>query len=176
MSQWFIVHVRTGHEDKIRKLIEARFRNAGNSQIKQIIIPTEDVAETTKGEKVVKERKFLPGYLLVETEDHVDEVSWHMIRTTEGVYKILGAGTRPAPLDNLEINRLLRELEERKTKPVPKVEFARGEKVEIIDGPFVNFTGIVEEVNQEKERLKVSVSIFGRSTTLELNFWQVEKE
>ncbi|MGC9066646.1 MAG: transcription termination/antitermination protein NusG [Candidatus Ratteibacteria bacterium] len=175
MSKWFIVHVRTGHEEKIKKLIESRLANTGNTSIKQIIIPTEDVIDSTKGEKTVRPRKFFPGYLLIEAEDDVDEMTWHLVKTTNGVFNVLGAGTRPAPLQNNEINNLLREIEERKTKPVPKVEFSKGDKVVITNGPFLDFTGVVEEVNNERERLKVSVSIFGRSTILELNFWQVEK-
>ncbi len=175
MSKWFIIHVRTGHEEKIKKLIESKLINAGNAMVKQIIVPTEDVAETLKGEKIVKKRKFFPGYLIAETEDSVDEFTWHLIKTTNGVFNVLGAGTKPAPLGEKEADSLKQTIEERKTKPVPKVEFSKGDKVEIIDGPFVNFTGVVEDINNEKERLKVSVSIFGRSTILELNFWQVEK-
>ncbi|HRS06261.1 MAG TPA: transcription termination/antitermination protein NusG [Candidatus Ratteibacteria bacterium] len=175
MSKWFIVHVRTGHEEKIKKLIESKLSNTGNKTVKQVIVPTEDVAETLKGEKTVKKRKFFPGYLIVETEDNVDDATWYLIKTTNGVFKVLGAGTKPAPLGAKEADNLKQTIEERKTKPVPKIEFNKGDKVEIIDGPFVNFTGIVEDINNEKERLKISVSIFGRSTILELNFWQVEK-
>jgi len=177
MGKWFIVHVRTGHEDKTKKLIEARLANAGNTMVKQIIIPTEDVVEveSSKGEKTIKPRKFFPGYLLIETEDNIDDLTWHLIKTTSGVFNVLGAGTRPAPLQGNEVKNLLREIEERKAKPVPKIEFNKGDKVVITEGPFVDFTGVVEDVNNDKERLKVSVSIFGRSTILELNFWQVEK-
>ncbi|MCM8759410.1 MAG: transcription termination/antitermination protein NusG [Candidatus Omnitrophica bacterium] len=175
MSKWFIVHVRTGQEDKIKKLIEARLSNAGNTKIKQIIIPTENIVENIKGNKKVRPKRFFPGYLLLEAEDEVDDITWHLIKSTNGVLNVLGAGTRPAPLQNKEIDNLLQEIEERKTKPVPKIEFNKGDKVVITDGPFVNFNGLVEDVNSEKERLKVSVSIFGRSTILELNFWQVEK-
>jgi transcriptional antiterminator NusG len=178
MSQWYILHVRTGQENKIRKLIESRVQDLAGEhakQIKQIIIPMEEVSEVSDGERVIKERRYLPGYLLMETEDNVDELVWHSIKTTPGMFGTLGAGIKPAPLATAEITKLLKELEERKTKPVPKVEFNKKDKVEVIDGPFMNFTGIIEEVNQEKERLKVSVSIFGRSTMLELSFWQVEK-
>ncbi|MCX7705920.1 MAG: transcription termination/antitermination protein NusG [bacterium] len=175
MSKWFIVHVRTGQEEKIKKLLESRLSNTGNTKIKQIIIPTENVVESIKGNKMVRPKKFFPGYLILETEDEVDDITWHLIKTTNGVFNVLGAGTRPSPLQGNEINNLLREIEERKSKPVPKIEFSKGDKVVITDGPFVNFNGLVEDVNNEKERLKVSVSIFGRSTILELNFWQVEK-
>ncbi|MCM8825553.1 MAG: transcription termination/antitermination protein NusG [Candidatus Omnitrophica bacterium] len=175
MGNWFIVHVRTGHEDKIKKLIESRLRNAGNKKIKQIVIPTEDVVETSNGEKTIRARKLFPGYLILETEEDVDDLTWHLIKATNGVFSVLGAGTRPSPLEEKEVGNLLKEIEERKTKPVPKVEFNKGDKVRITDGPFLDFAGLVEDVNNEKERLKVSVSIFGRSTILELNFWQVEK-
>ncbi len=175
MSKWFIVHVRTGHEEKIKRLIESKLVNAGNMKIKQIVIPTEDVVETTKGEKTVKPRKFFPGYLLIEADDDVDDLTWHIVKTTNGVFNVLGAGTSPSPLQGSEIDNLLQEIEERKAKPVPKIEFSRGDKVVITDGPFLDFTGVVEDVNNERERLKVSISIFGRSTILELNFWQVEK-
>ncbi len=175
MSKWFIIHVRTGHEEKIKKLIESKLTQASNTVVKQIIVPTEDVSETLNVEKKIKKRKFFPGYIIIETEDDVDDRTWYLIKATNGVFKILGAGKKPAPLEEKETNSLKQTIEERKVKPVPKVEFNKGDKVEIIDGPFINFTGIVEDANNEKERLKVSVSIFGRSTILELNFWQVEK-
>ena len=178
MSKWYILHVRTGQEKKIQKLIQSRISDIPDGQgqqVKQLIIPMEEVSEVSQGARVIKERRYLPGYLLMETEDHVDENVWHRLRTTPGVFGSLGAGTRPAPLETGEVAKLLKELEEKKSKPVPKVEFTKKDKVEIVDGPFMNFTGVVEEVNNEKERLKVSVSIFGRSTMLELSFWQVEK-
>jgi len=174
MSQWYVFHVRTGQENKIKKLIEARCE-APNDTVLQVIIPEEDVVDMSKGQKKVQKRKFLPGYILMETADHVDENTWHLLRTTPGVFKVLGAGTKPAALENREIGQLLKELEDRKSKPVPKVEFSKGDKIEVKNGPFINFGGIVEEVNNERERLRVSVSIFGRSTILELDFWQVEK-
>ncbi len=178
MSQWYILHVRTGQENKIRTLIQSRIEDLSkeeSGQIKQIIIPMEEISDVSSGEKKIKERRYLPGYLLMETEKTIDEIVWHKIKTTPGVFGTLGAGVKPAALEASEITKLLKELEERKSKPIPKMEFNKKDKVEIVDGPFMNFTGIVEEVNHEKERLKVSVSIFGRSTILELSFWQVEK-
>lgn len=175
MGKWYILHVRTGQEDRIKKLIENRI-NDDKKRILQIIIPKEDVAEVEKGEKKLKSRRFWPGYMLIELEDEEDnEIVWHRIRTTPGIFKFLGAGEKPVPLKEEEINKILKEIEERKSKPSPKIEFKVGDRIEIIDGPFVNFTGVVEEVYSDKERLKVSVSIFGRATSLELNFWQVEK-
>ncbi len=175
MGKWYILHVRTGQEDKIRKLIENRI-NSDKKRITQIIIPKEDVAEVEKGAKKVKSRRFWPGYMLIELDENEDnEIIWYRIRTTPGILKFLGAGEKPVPLSKEEVDRILKEIEERQSKPVPKVEFKVGDRIEIIDGPFINFTGVVEEVYPEKERLKVSVSIFGRATSLELNFWQVEK-
>jgi len=175
MDKWYILHVRTGQEEKIKKLLENRL-NKDSQNIKQIIIPVEDIAEISDGQKKIKSRRYWPGYMLIEVGDLKDnEVVWHSIRTTQGVLGFLGAGVNPVPLAETEVNKILNEIEDRKGKPVPKVEFDKGEKVEVIDGPFVNFSGIVEEVFPDKERLKVSVSIFGRATLLELDFWQVER-
>jgi transcriptional antiterminator NusG len=114
--------------------------------------------------------------VLIELENEADnELVWHSIRTTGGVLKFLGAGAKPVPLAEGEVGKIITELAEKKGKPTPKVEFKQGDKVEIIDGPFVNFSGLVEEVFPERERLKISVSIFGRATLLELNYWQVER-
>lgn len=170
MGKWYILHVRTGQEEKIRKLLENRI-NEDKKRITQIIIPKEGNQEK---EKVVK--RFWPGYMLVELEDDSDnEIIWHKIRTTPGVLGFLGAGKNPVPLKQTETEKILQEIEERKKKPVLKVEFKVGDRVEIIEGPFLNFTGVVEEVFSDKERIRVSVSIFGRATSLELNFNQVEK-
>jgi len=176
MGKWYILHVRTGYEDKIRRLLESGVNRDGK-HILQIIVPTEDVAEVSHGERKIKTRKYWPGYVLVEIADDSDnEVVWHAIRTTQGVLGFLGASkAKPVHLGEDDVQRILKELEEKKGKPTPKVEFHPGDKVEIIEGPFVNFTGIVEEVYPDKERLKVSVSIFGRGTLLELAYWQVER-
>jgi len=175
MGKWYILHVKTGQEEKIKKLLESRI-NDDKKRITQIIIPKEEVAEVEKGEKKLKSRRFWPGYMLIEIDDEWDnEIVWHKIRTTPGIFKFLGAGEKPVSLREEEINKVLKEIEERKSRPAPKVEFKVGDRIEIIDGPFVNFTGVIEEVYPDRERVKVSVSIFGRSTSLELNFWQVEK-
>ncbi len=175
MSKWYILHVKTGNEERIKKLLEKRL-NEEKKRINQIVIPKEEILEVEKGEKKSKSRRFWPGYVLIEIEDDSDnEIVWHKIRTTPGVFGFLGAGETPVPLKEEEVSRILREIDERKSKPLPKVEFKVKDRIQIIDGPFVGYTGVVEEVYLEKERLKVSVSIFGRSTSLELNFWQVEK-
>ncbi|MCM8772383.1 MAG: transcription termination/antitermination protein NusG [Candidatus Omnitrophica bacterium] len=175
MGRWYILHVRTGQEEKIKKLLENRV-NEDTQKIKQIIIPTEKILEVEKGEKKSKNKRFWPGYILIEIEDEFDnEIVWHKIRTTPGVFGFLGAGETPVPLKEEQVSAILKEIEERKSKPAPKVEFKVNDRIEIIDGPFVGYTGIVEEVYPDKERIKVSVSIFGRSTSLELNYWQVER-
>jgi len=174
MGNWYILHVRTGQEDKIKKLLENQI-NKKEKKISQIIIPKEEVAERGKEEKK-RTRRFWPGYMLIEINPDFDnEILWHRIRTTTGVLNFLGAGEKPVPLQQEEVKNVLEEVEKRKSKPVPKVEFKEGDKVEITEGPFMNFTAIVEEVYPDKERIKVSVSAFGRSTPLELNYYQVEK-
>lgn len=173
MSKWFILQVKTGHEDKIKKLL---FNQEDESlkKIEQIVIPKEDVSEVVRGEKKVRSRKFWPGYILVEIADDADDMIWHKIKTTQGVIKFLGAGN-PVPLSEFEAKKIMNEVEEKKGKTTPKLEFSIGDTVEITDGPFVNFDGIVEEIFPDKERLRVSISIFGRATPVELNYWQVEK-
>ncbi|MCM8818625.1 MAG: transcription termination/antitermination protein NusG [Candidatus Omnitrophica bacterium] len=175
MGKWYILHVRTGQEEKIKKLLENRV-NEDKKIISNIFIPKEEILEVEKGEKKAKSRRFWPGYMLIEIEDEWDnEVIWHKIKTTPGVFGFLGAGETPVPLKEDEVEKILNEIEERRAKPLPKVEFKVKDRIEVIDGPFVGYHGVVEEVYPDRERLKVSVSIFGRSTSLELNFWQVEK-
>jgi len=175
MGNWYILHVRTGQEEKIRKLLENQINTGNEKLITQIIIPKEEVVEKGKEDKK-STRRFWPGYMLIEiNSDYDNEILWHKIRTTTGVLNFLGAGDKPVPLQPQEIKKVLEEVEKRKSKPTPKLEFKEGDKVEIIEGPFMNFTAVIEEVYPEKERIKVSVSAFGRSTPLELSFWQVEK-
>jgi transcriptional antiterminator NusG len=175
MGRWYILHVRTGQEETVKKMLLNQ-QEEDISAIKQVIIPTEDVSDISKGEKKIKKRRFWPGYILIEIDEQKEnEIVWHMIRKTPGVLGFLGAGQNPTPLSQEEAEKVLSEVEERKSKPTPKVEFSVGDKVEIIDGPFLNFSGIVEEVYPNTQRLKISVSIFGRATPVELNYWQVEK-
>jgi len=175
MGRWYILHVRTGQEDKVKKMLLNQ-QEEDTGAIKQVIIPKEEVSEISDGEKKIKTRNFWPGYILIEIDEQKEnEIVWHMIRKTPGVLGFLGAGQNPVPLSQEEAEKVLSEVEERKSKPTPKVEFSVGDKVEITDGPFVNFSGIVEEVYPNTQRLKVSVSIFGRATPVELNYWQVEK-
>ncbi|MCM8769654.1 MAG: transcription termination/antitermination protein NusG [Candidatus Omnitrophica bacterium] len=175
MDHWYILHVRTGYEEKVKKLLENNL-NRETCRVKQIIVPTENVAEISHGERTIKKRKYWPGYILIQLDSEAENDSvWHAIRTTPGVLSFLGAGETPVPLSEEEVQKIIAELADREKKPTPRVEFKPGDKVEIVDGPFINFSGIVEEVYPERERLKVSVSIFGRATLLELNYWQAEK-
>lgn len=177
MGRWYILHVRTGQEEKVKKILLNQ-QGEETSIIKQVIIPKEIISEVPQGEKErkIKSRRFWPGYILIEIDEQKEnEVVWHMIRKTPGVLGFLGAGRTPVSLSLEEAEKILNEIEEKKNKPTPKVEFNIGDKVEIIDGPFVNFSGVVEEVYHNTQRLKVSVSIFGRATPVELNYWQVEK-
>ena len=171
-KRWYIVHTKTNQERKVKSLLDHLIRQ-GESNIFQAIVPTEKITEIIKGQRKVRSREFFPGYILVEMD--LDEETWHKIRTTSNVLGILGESDRPTPLPEEEVRTLLDVLEEKKKKPSPKVEFEKGEHVEIKEGPFVNFSGIVEEINPEKERLKVGIFIFGRATMVELEYWQVEK-
>ncbi|MBI2174288.1 MAG: transcription termination/antitermination factor NusG [Candidatus Omnitrophica bacterium] len=172
--QWYIIHAQTGQELKVKANIENRMRqgNAG-TQIAQVLVPTERVAEVRSGKKRISERKFFPGYLLVQME--MTDESWHLVRTTPGVTGFIGAGRRPVALADEEVAEILRQTEERKEKPTSRVTFQKGEGVRVIEGPFTNFSGVIEEVNTNRGKLKVLVSIFGRQTPVELEFWQVER-
>ena len=175
MGRWYILHVRTGQEEKVKTILINQQEEDTNA-IKQVVIPKEEISDMSHGEKKIKTRRFWPGYILIEVDElKENEIVWHMIRKTPGVLGFLGAGQNPVPLSQEETEKILSEIEERKSKPIPKVEFEVGDKVEITDGPFVNFSSIVEEVYHNAQRLKVSVSIFGRATPVELNYWQVEK-
>ncbi len=174
MKNWYIVHTLSGAEEKAKANLQSRI-NAFNMQelVEKIVIPKEQVTEVRLGKKRVLERKFLPGYILVYMEMN-DEV-WLFVKRTPGIANFIGQGRKPLPIPQEEVDKILVKAEESKAKPAPKVLFEQGESVRVIEGPFVNFTGVVEEVNAEKGKLKVSVSIFGRTTPVELEFWQVEK-
>ncbi len=173
-KQWFIVHTYSGYERFVMESIRQRADEAGlTHKFGQIIIPTEDVVEIKGGRKVVSTKRAYPGYIIVEME--LDDVTWHLVRQTPKVTGFVGSGRKPIPLSRDEVNQIVRHMEKTSEKPKPKHTFEKGEAVRIIDGPFYNFNGIVEEVNHEKNTLKVLVTIFGRSTPVELEFLQVEK-
>ena len=172
-KRWYVIHTQTGQEEKVRSNLESKLQGDLKELISQIFIPTETVSEVKDGKKKISQRKFFPGYVLVEMD--LNEKSWYAIRNTPGVSGFVGSGRKPLPLPEEQIRTILKQTEEKKEKPSPKVVFERGEAVKVIEGPFTNFNGNIDEVNPDKGRLKVMVSIFGRATPVELEYWQVEK-
>ena len=171
---WYIIHTQTGQELKVKSAIEGKMQQGvDGGLVGAVLVPTEKVTEVRGGKKRVSERKFFPGYLLVQME--MTDESWHLVRTTQGVTGFIGAGRRPVSLSEDEVSEILRQTEERKDKPTPRVTFQKGEGVRVIEGPFTNFSGVIEEINTARGKLKVLVSIFGRQTPVELEFWQVER-
>lgn len=174
VKRWYIIHTQTGQELKVKSSLESKIQQGlDQSRIGRVLVPTERVAEVRSGKKRITERKFFPGYLLVEME--MTDESWHLVRTTAGVTGFIGAGRKPVSLSDEEVAEILRQTEERKDKPTPRVTFQKGEGVRVIEGPFTNFSGVIEEVNATRGKLKVLASIFGRQTPVELEFWQVER-
>jgi transcriptional antiterminator NusG len=173
--QWYIIHTYSGFEKKVKESLESRVAAFGLlDKIGQVLIPTEDVVEVRGGKKVVSPRMFYPGYVLVEME--MDDYTWHVVRSTPRVTGFVGTGQTPSPLSDDEVQNILHRAATPSDRPKPKLVFERNEQVRIVDGPFANFTGVVEEVNADRSTLKVSVTIFGRSTPVELDFGQVEKQ
>jgi len=174
MKNWYVVHTQTGAEDKVKTSLENKIVSQGLSDlIIRVIIPTEQVSEVRSGKRKISQRKFFPGYLLVEME--LSEQTYLFIKTTPGVTGFIGLGKRPMPLPQQEVDNILKRAEETQAKPSPKIIFERGEQIKVTEGPFVNFNGTIEEIHPEKGKLKASISIFGRSTPVELEYWQVEK-
>ena len=173
-KQWYIIHTYSGYERKVAEALMNRVQVLGlQGKIGQILIPTEDVVEMKGGKKVVSSKLFFPGYILVEME--LDDDTWHLVRNTPKVSGFVSQGTKPTPLTDEEVNQVVHRISSGGEKPKPKFQFERGDTVKIIDGPFSNFTGVVEDVNEERNTLKVMVTIFGRATPVELEFVQVEK-
>jgi len=174
MKHWYVVHTQTGSEDKVKTSLENRIRAEGLEElITKIIIPTEQVSEVRSGKKKISARKFFPGYLLVEMD--LNEETYLFVKKIPGVTGFIGLGKKPMPLPQSEVDNILKRTEETSVKPSPKVVFDKGEQVRVTEGPFLNFNGTIEEIHPEKGKVKVSVSIFGRSTPVELEYWQVEK-
>ena len=174
VKHWYIIHAQTGQEIKVKNSLERRIKEGGAGElISQVLVPTERVAEVRGGKKRISERKFFPGYLLIHME--MTDETWHLVRATPGVTGFIGAGRRPVALSEEEVSEILRQTEERKEKPASRVTFQKGEGVRVTEGPFTNFSGVIEEVNTARGKLKVLVSIFGRQTPVELEFWQVER-
>ncbi len=172
--QWYIIHVVSGHEKKVAKLIEEQARKKNlQDYISKVVVPTEEVVEVRRNQKVNVEKKFLPGYILINMEMNDD--SWHFVRNVAKVTGFLGSGTKPSPVPESQIQIIFKQMEEGSVVTKNSLTFEVGESVKINDGPFESFLGVVSDVDEEKSRLKVSVSIFGRSTPVELEFSQVEK-
>jgi transcriptional antiterminator NusG len=172
--KWYIIHAYSGFERKVRESIESRVQAFGlQNRIGRVMIPTEPVTEIVNGKKRTVERVFLPGYVLVEMD--LDNDLWHVIKNTPRVTGFLGTGDKPVALSEAEVSSILFRSEVSKDKPRLKIKFAKNESVRITEGPFANFNGVVDEVNEDRETVKVMVTIFGRSTPVELEFGKVEK-
>jgi transcriptional antiterminator NusG len=172
--RWYILHAYSGFERKVRESIESRVQAFGlRERVGRVMIPTEPVTEIVNGKKRTVERVFLPGYVLVEME--LDNELWHVLKDTPKVTGFLGTGDKPVALSEEEVSSILFRSETAKDKPRMKIKFEKSEQVRITDGPFANFNGVVDEVNEDRETLKVMVTIFGRSTPVELEFGKVEK-
>ena len=174
--RWYIVHAYSNYEYKVKSSLEERVKLMGlEDKFGEILIPTEEVVEMKEGAKRSTERKFFPGYVLVQME--MNDETWHLVKEVPKVLGFIGGSSdRPAPITEVEANRILQRIEEGVDKPQPKVLFEPGELVRVTDGPFNDFSGVVEKVNYEKNRLQVAVQILGRSTPVELDFFQVELE
>ncbi len=173
-KRWYVLHVYSGFENKVAEAIKDKAQKQGiEDRVEEIMVPMEEVVEVRRGQKVNSERKFFPGYVLAKLD--LDDEVWHMVKNTPKVTGFLGAGNRPSPISEKEAEQLIRQIKEGVDRPRPSVIFDIGEEVKVADGPFASFNGVVEEIDEEKGRLKVSVSIFGRATPVELEYGQVEK-
>ena len=174
--KWYVVHAYSGMEKAVERNIVERINRAGmQSKFGRFLVPTEEVVEIKNGQKKTTERRFFPGYVLVEME--MTDETWHLVKNTNKVTGFIGGGkNRPSPISEAEVQKIVSQMQTGTEKPRHKVEFEVGEFVRVKDGPFTDFNGNVEEVNYEKSRLRVSVTIFGRGTPVELEFGQVEKE
>jgi transcriptional antiterminator NusG len=173
-KRWYVVHVYSGFEKKIAAAIKEQAEQKGLADhFDEVLVPAEEVVEVRRGQKVNSERKFFPGYVLVKME--LTDDAWHLVKNTPKVTGFLGTKTRPSPITEAEAERIMKQTQEGVEHPRPSVIFQIGEQVRVADGPFTSFNGTVEEVDEEKGRVKVSVSIFGRSTPVELEYGQVEK-
>jgi transcriptional antiterminator NusG len=173
--RWYVVHAYSGFEKSVARNLVERIERAGmKDRFGEIMVPVEEVVEMKAGQKKTAERKFFPGYVLVQME--MDDDTWHLVKSTPKVTGFVGGtATKPAPISEKEVQAILDQMREGVEKPKPKVLFEVGETVRVIDGPFTDFNGNVEEVNYDKSKLRVSVMIFGRATPVELGFGQVEK-
>ncbi len=174
-KRWYVVHAYSGMEKSVARALQDRVERAGmQDQFGKILVPTEEVVEMKNGQRTISERRFFPGYVLVEMEMNDD--TWHLVKNTGKVTGFVGgSGHKPTPISEKEVDKIMSQMQEGVEKPKPKTLFEVGEMVRVREGPFTDFNGNVEEVNYEKSRLRVSVTIFGRATPVELEFGQVEK-
>jgi len=175
MKNWYIVQSHSSFENKVAKLIkEEAEKSSVSDKIEEIIVPTHDITEVKRGKRVQRKKKYFPGYVLIKTE--MDNDLYHMIKNIRKVSGFLGSRGVPVPVSDKEIDKILGQIKDGVAQPKSAIEYTIGEKVQVIDGPFASFNGMVEDIDEEKSRLKVSVSIFGRPTPVDLEYNQVEKE
>ena len=182
MGQWFVVHTLSGHENKVKESIENHLAKGEALGVYEVLVPMEKISEVRQGKMSTTARKYFPGYILARMDlynqetEKIDEGTWYFIREIQGVIGIVGSGNRPIPLSPSEVEDLMRQVTETEDKVTPKINYDIGENVKIKDGAFENFEGVIEEIDQERGKLKLLVSIFGRSTPVEVEYWQVERE
>jgi len=172
--KWYIVHTYSGFENKVKMNLEERIKTLGQEEyFDRVLVPTEQVVELKQGQKRTSSRKFYPGYILVRMV--LNEETWHTVRNTAKVTGFVGGDVKPAPIPDEEAEGIIRQMEEGLSRPKPKYQFEEGDEVRVIDGPFNNFQGVVEEMKPDKEKLRVLITVFGRPTPVELDFIQVNK-
>jgi transcriptional antiterminator NusG len=173
-ARWYIVHVYSGFENKVAESIMEQAKQKGMAELfEEVSVPTEEVIEVRRNQKVAAKRKFFPGYVLVKME--LTDNTWHLVKNTQKVTGFLGSAGKPSPITQSEADRIMNQVKEGIERPKPSITFQIGEQVRVADGPFTSFNGFVEEIDEERSRLKVAVSIFGRPTPVELEYTQVEK-
>ncbi len=171
-KKWFVIHNYSGHEDRVRKNLMERIKTMeADNDVAKVVVPTEDEIEVKNGQRRTVQKKILPGYVLVQM--NMNDQSWNVVRNTPGVTGFVGSGSKPTPLREAEADRILKQMEAK--APKVKVGFRQGQSVRVVDGPFIDFIGVVDEINAEKGKIKVLLSLFGRETPVELDFLQVHK-